>query len=218
MNAPVRVKICGITNRDDALAAIDAGADALGFNLFSGSKRHLRIEELIPWLPSLKGDTLRVAVMVNPSIEEILRARPLFDAIQLHGQESAAFCARAATTGILWKAFPLTEHLDAAGVAPFQAGAVLIDTSVPGAFGGTGVLIDLDRAALFVRAAAASASRPVWLSGGLDPGNVAEAVERVRPFGVDAASGVEIPGNPRRKDLARVRAFIAAARNAARGA
>jgi len=211
VNASVRVKICGLTNREDALAAIDAGADALGFNLFSGSKRHLLLEDLIPWLPTLGGHALRVAVMVNPSMEELLRARPLFDVIQLHGHETAAFCARAAATGTLWKAFPLTADLTAAAVAPFQAHSLLIDSSVPGAFGGTGALIDLRRAALFV---SDSVDRPVWLSGGLHPGNVAEAIEKVRPFGVDAATGVEVPGNPRRKDFARIRAFVASARAA----
>ena len=214
MNAPLRVKICGITNHADALAAIDAGADALGFNLFSGSRRHVRLEDLVPWLPSLGGNALRVAVMVNPSIEEIRRVQPVFDAIQLHGQETPALCAQAAATGVLWKAFPLTPGLDAAAIAPFQAHALVIDSSLPGAFGGTGVLIDLDRAALFVRACA---GRAVWLSGGLNPGNVAEAVEKVRPFGVDVAGGVEAPGDSRRKDSARLRAFIAAAREAAGG-
>ncbi len=206
MNAPVRVKICGITNREDALAAIDAGADALGFNLFPGSKRHVRLEDLLPWLPAPGGRVLRVAVMVNPTLDEILRVQPLFDVVQLHGQESPALCAAAATTGALWKAFPVAEPLDP---APFRAHALLVDSSAPGAFGGTGVLVDLDHAARFVRA---SAARPVWLSGGLTPGNVAEAVAKVRPFGVDAASGVEVPGDPRRKDPARVRAFVAAAR------
>jgi phosphoribosylanthranilate isomerase len=206
---PIHVKICGITNSADAHAAIDAGADALGFNLFPGSKRHVLLDDLIPWLPSLAGPVLKVAVMVNPSIEDVLLARAYFDVIQLHGEETAAFCAEAATTGLLWKALPLAAHLAA---APFQADALLIDSCVPGAFGGTGVLIDLDRAARFIRA---SPGRPVWLSGGLSPSNVAAAVKKVRPFGVDVASGVEIPGNPRRKDCSRVRAFIAAARQAA---
>ncbi len=209
---PLQVKICGITNSADALAAIDAGADALGFNLFPGSKRHVLLDDLIPWLPSLAGPALRVAVMVNPSIENVLLTRPHFDVIQLHGQETAAFCAQAAATGTLWKAFPLAENL---APAAFQAHAILIDSCVPGAFGGTGALIDLDRAARFIRA---SPGRPVWLSGGLSPSNVAAAVEKVRPFGVDVASGVEIPGNPRRKDSSRIRAFIAAARQAAAAA
>ena len=213
----VKVKICGITNRDDALAAIDAGADALGFNLFSGSRRAMRLEALLPWLPSLVGGTLRVAVLVNPSIDEIRRVQPHFDAIQLHGQETPALCAEAfhlcsEASGMLWKAFPLTPDFDAASAAAFQAHGIVIDSSVPGAFGGTGALIDLDRAADFVRACPA---RPVWLSGGLHPANIAAAVEKVRPFGVDVASGVELPGDPRRKDSARVRAFIAAARQAA---
>lgn len=208
----IRVKICGITNPGDADAAIDAGADALGFNLFPGSRRHVLLEDIASWLPSLGGRALRVAVMVNPSIEEIRRVRPCFDAIQLHGQEGPALCAEAAAAGPVWKAFPLTPGLDAAAVAPFQAHALLIDSSLPGAFGGAGILIDLERAALFL---SSCQDRPVWLSGGLDPGNVAEAVKTVRPFGVDVASGVEIPGKFRRKDSGRLRAFIAAAREAA---
>jgi phosphoribosylanthranilate isomerase len=209
VNATIRVKICGITNREDALAAVEAGADALGFNLFPGSRRHVRIEDIAPWLPALAGQALRVAVMVNPSIEEVLRVRPHFDAIQLHGQETPALCAAAAAAAILWKAFPLTQDLD---VTPFHAHAILIDSSVPGAFGGTGALIDLDRAALFVQS---NLDRPIWLSGGLNPANVAAAVEKVRPHGVDVATGVEVPANPRRKALPLLRAFVAAARRAA---
>ncbi len=207
MNQPVRVKICGITNEEDAAAAIGAGADALGFNLYPGSRRHVGIEELMPWISALGGHVLRVAVMVNPAIGEIRRVRPLFDVIQLHGQETPALCAEAG--GIVWKAFPLSAELTPSAVARFNAGAILIDSAVPGAFGGTGTLIDLDRAAAFVRA---SGGMPVWLSGGLGPENVAAAVEKVRPYGVDVASGVERAGDPRRKDAARIRAFIAAAR------
>ena len=201
-------KICGITNRDDAVAAIEAGADALGFNLFPGSRRHVRLQDLTPWLSSLPRGALRVAVMVNPSIDEIRRARPFFDAIQLHGQETAQLCAEAAAGGPLWKAFPLDLSLDAHAVAPFsgaRSGRRFLHSR---AFGGTGVLIDLDRATLIVRRFPGT---PVWLSGGLDPVNVARAVDLVRPFGVDVAGGVEVPGNPRRKDFARVQAFISAA-------
>ena len=216
MNEPIRVKICGITNYDDAAAAIDAGADALGFNLFAGSRRYVELEALTPWISSLGGSAVRVAVMVNPSIEEIRSVQPFFDAIQLHGQETPALCAEAVAGGVLWKAFPLSAGLEAAAavVAPFRAHAFVIDSAPSGAFGGfggTGVLIDLHRAALFIRACP---GRPVWLSGGLNPDNVAEAVEKVRPYGVDVAGGVEAPGNSRRKDAARVRAFIAAARAA----
>ena len=211
MNTPVRVKICGITNHDDALVAIDAGADALGFNLFPGSRRHIDLAGVAPFLPSLGGAALRIAVMVNPTIDEICRAQPLFDVIQLHGQETPALCAQAASTGIIWKAFPVDVALDSATLGPYQAAALLIDSAVPGAFGGTGVLIDLDRAALFVRACP---DRSIWLSGGLNPENVSAAIEKVRPYGVDVAGGVEFPGNLRRKDQARLRAFVAAAKAA----
>lgn len=212
MNPPIQVKICGITNEEDALAAIDAGADALGFNLYAGSKRHVPLEDLAPWLSTLRGNALRVAVMVNPSIEEIRLVRPIFDAVQLHGQETPALCTAAAATGVLWKAFPLTPELDADTVAVYRADALVIDSSVSGAFGGTGMLIDLKRAALFVRDCP---EPPVWLSGGLSPANVALAVKKVRPYGVDVASGVEAPGNARRKDSRSIRDFIAAARQAA---
>jgi len=211
--APVQVKICGITNRADALLAMDAGADALGFNLYPGSRRHVPLEEIAPWVSTLGGGALRVAVMVDPRIEEIRGAQGFFDVIQLHGRETPALCAAAAASGVLWKAFPLTAELDAATVAPFEARALLIDSapSSGGGFGGTGALIDLDLAALFVRN---SGSKPVWLSGGLNPANVAAAVEKVRPYGVDVASGVEAAGDARRKDPGRVRAFIAAAKGA----
>jgi phosphoribosylanthranilate isomerase len=209
--APVRVKICGITNPGDARIALEAGADALGFNLYPGSKRFVRMEEILPWLASLGGDAVKVAVMVNPTEAEIAGARAHFDVIQLHGQETPAQCAAAAAGGHIWKAFPLTAELDADAVTACRAVALVIDSSVPGAFGGTGKLIDLAEAARFVQACH---GLPVWLSGGLSPANVREAIEKVKPYGVDVASGVEAVGNPRRKDAARVRAFVAAARNA----
>jgi phosphoribosylanthranilate isomerase len=210
VNTPLKIKICGITNRDDAQAAIDAGADALGFNLFPGSRRHVPLSALTPFLPSIKA--LRVALMVNPTVEEIRDASPYFDVIQLHGQETAELSARAAALAPIWKAFPLGETLDEATVAPYQAQSILIDTSLPGAFGGTGVLIDLDKAARFV---ASCPARQIWLSGGLTPENVALAIQKVRPYGVDVSSGVEFPGDPRRKAPARLQAFVAAARSAA---
>jgi phosphoribosylanthranilate isomerase len=211
MNVPVQVKICGITNPADAHAAIDAGADALGFNLFPGSRRYVPLAELKQWLPSLTG-ALRVAVMVDPTIEEIRAAQPWFDVIQLHGHETPALCADAASEGPIWKAFPLTAALVDASLASYKAKAILIDTPVPGSFGGTGILIDLDRAAAFVRS---QPNLKIWLSGGLSPDNVFAAVHKVRPYGVDVASGVELRGpDPRRKDPARIRAFIAAAKQA----
>ena len=206
---PPRVKICGITNLEDAGAAIKLGADALGFNLYPGSKRHVRIGEVAEWVAPLKGRVLRVAVMVNPTAKEVREAQEAFDAVQLHGHETPAFCAALAEGGVLWKALPLTPDLDAAGAGKFAVAAWLLDAFVPGEFGGTGRLIDLPRAAAFIHAAG---GKPVWLSGGLTPENVGEAVRRTHPYGVDVASGVEMAGDPRRKDARRMRAFIRAAR------
>jgi phosphoribosylanthranilate isomerase len=200
-----RIKICGVTNPEDARIALAAGAGVLGFNLYPRSKRYITLDALAAWLPAVPGEYLRVAVMVNPSLEEVAQARNLVDVVQLHGQESPDFCHEAAESGRIWKALPLTPGLDPAVAAGYGAEALVIDTSVPGAFGGTGKLIDLDLAADFVTR---GARLTVWLSGGLDAGNVAEAIGKVRPYGVDVASGVEAAGNPRRKDEARVRRFV----------
>ena len=204
------VKICGITNRADAEAALEAGADALGFNLYPGSKRHVRIEEIAGWVRALPAGARRVAVMVNPTLREARRAQDLFDVVQLHGEESLEFCAELAAFGPIWKAIALRADLDANARIDFPAEALLLDAFVPGAFGGTGQLIDIARAADFI---ARHPDRRVWLSGRLDRGNVAEAVRRAAPYGVDVASGVQTEGNPRRKDAARVEAFIRAARS-----
>ena len=137
------------------------------------------------------------------------RAQPVFDIIQLHGQETPALCVAAAAHRRSLEGVPPHCRPQCRGCQPVEARAILIDSATPGGFGGTGALIDLDEAARFVRACP---GRPVWLSGGLNPENVGAAVEKVRPFGVDVASGVEAPGNSRRKDWSRIRAFIAAAR------
>jgi len=98
----VRVKICGITNEPDALAAIEAGADALGFNLVLKSKRYIDIETAAPWIDKLPRKICRVAVMVNPNLEDALRIGrlPFIDALQLHGNESPEFCGRLAEAAI----------------------------------------------------------------------------------------------------------------------
>jgi phosphoribosylanthranilate isomerase len=204
MSQDIQIKICGLTNREDAQAAIEAGADALGFNLWPGSKRCVDPTEIIQWLPSLPDDVLKVAVVVNPTIEEVRRCHGHFDVVQLHGQETPDFCIQAAQSGPIWKALPLSAELDP---SEYKKGDLLIDTAIPGSFGGTGIPIDFTAAADFVHR---NPARPIWLAGGLTPENVADAVRTVRPFGVDVASGVEFSGNPRRKDPARIRAFIKA--------
>lgn len=205
-----RVKICGVTNREDAYAAIEAGADALGFNLFPGSKRCISLEENSPWICELPPFVTRVAVLVNAPLEEALRiaADPAIHIVQLHGEEDPAYCA-----ALNHHRRPFIKALRLRGretlTAPEMFGTphILLDAWVPGEFGGTGALADLQVAAEFVR------RHPrvrVILAGGLTPENVRGAVAGVAPFAVDVASGVEI--EPRRKDSAKMRAFCAAVR------
>jgi phosphoribosylanthranilate isomerase len=198
------VKICGLTCAEDAQAALEAGADALGFNLWPGSKRHIALEENAAWIAALRGRAERIAVLVNVPLPEAQRVagHPAFDAVQFHGDESAEYLAEFARCG---RPF-LVARRGEIGTVP--GGRVLLDAAVPGAYGGTGVTVDFAKAAAQVRA---QPQRQVILAGGLTPENVAAAVAQVRPWGVDVASGVEV--SPRRKDAGKVRAFIQAARS-----
>ena len=204
----VRVKICGITNPDDAHAAIEAGADALGFNGYEGSKRYIDLRAASSWICELPASVSRVAVLVNPSREEAQSVQKLagIDFLQFHGHETPEFC-RDFASRLYIKAVAARDRDALQLCEQFETRVVLLDAFVPGAFGGTGQLIDLDLAAEFVR------SHPhlkVILSGGLTPDNVAEAVRTVRPYAVDVASGVE--SHPRKKDRSLMNDFINAAR------
>ena len=203
----VRVKICGITTEEDAWAASEAGADALGFNGFRGSKRFIDLQAASPWISQLPPFITRVAVLVNPSFEEVETVSKLegIDKVQFHGDETPEFCARFACGGYI-KAVG-ARNREALALCDGFLGAILLDAYVPGAYGGTGHLIDLALAAEFVRE---YPRLRVILSGGLTPENVTEAVRLVRPYAVDVASGVEIA--PGKKDHAKMRDFIAAAK------
>ncbi len=204
----LRLKFCGITNSADAEAAIAAGADALGFNGWSGSKRYLDLAQA-EWIGSLPPFVARVAVLVNATLHEAVAVSrlPYIDAVQLHGDEDPEYCRRFAETG---RAFIKALRIPATGTleAPdgFGTSSILLDASVPGAYGGTGTLIDLPRAAEIIRA---HPGLLFILSGGLTPENVAEAIRETRPFAVDVASGIECA--PGRKDASRMRAFAEAA-------
>lgn len=206
--ARLRVKICGITNAADAAMAVAAGADALGFNLFPGSKRFVDPLDAA-WIRNVP--VLRVAVLVNPTIGDLSRVRgaKLFEAVQFHGDESPEFCASA---GMDWiRAVRVAGPESLADALRYDTPGLLLDAHVDSAYGGTGRMVDPALAAEFVRA---HPERRVVLAGGLRPDNVAAAVRAVRPVGVDVASGVERDDDPRRKDPEKVRAFIAAARGA----
>ncbi|MEO8353488.1 MAG: phosphoribosylanthranilate isomerase [Chthoniobacteraceae bacterium] len=206
----MRVKICGITNREDAEAAIASGADALGFNFFPGSKRFLSLDENAAWMRQLSPVATRVAVLVDAPIEEARRIarHPAIDAVQLHGHEDAPYGAELTRLGVRWiKALPIDGPETLVRAESFGIRHILLDAHVPGEFGGTGTLPDLKIVAEIVR------SHPDWeifLAGGLRPENVAAIVREVAPFAVDVASGVERA--PGRKDPALMEAFCAALR------
>ena len=208
----VRVKICGITSAADAELAISAGADALGFNAWQGSKRYLNLHAASEWMRHLPGFVTRVALCVNAPLEEALRleALPGVDILQFHGDESPEYCAAyAAGVRSFIRAVRLASEADVASLASWGTRQVLVDAAVPGAFGGTGTLLD---AHLAMRAVASHSHLSVTLAGGLDPENVAEAVRIIRPYAVDVASGVE--SAPGKKDASKMRAFVEAVRSA----
>lgn len=199
------VKICGLTCEEDALAAIAAGADALGFNFYPKSKRAVRLAEVAPWIARLPADIGRVAVVVEPdeALLIALRDSALFHAIQFHGGESPEFCAQWGGDFYL-KACPLSDQASAESALADPAPCLLLDAHAPGVYGGTGQTIDWTLASKVV----AQAGRPVVLSGGLNPTNVATALHQVRPAAVDTASGVEF--SPGRKDPDKMRRFVTA--------
>ena len=208
----IAVKICGITNRDDALAAVDAGADLLGFNTWSGTKRFVDIGKNADWIAALPRSITRVALLVNATPAETQRvaAFEFVDALQFHGDEDAAFCRWAAGLGKpIIKALRARDHAAFGHARDFSTPHVLLDAHVPGAFGGTGACVDLALACDFKRTHPALS---LWLAGGLTPENVGEAVRAVKPAVADVSSGVEC--EPGRKDAARMRAFVQAANRA----
>ena len=206
----LRIKICGLTTPQDALAAIELGADALGFNFFAGSKRFVGSD--VAWIGNLPGKVEKVAIVVNPGwVEAVTIARvPGVTSLQLHGAETPEFCRRLREAGIRFeKALPVRGAESLVNIPDFSTDTVLLDSSEAGQFGGSGRPFPWDLARDFIRA---NPHLRVILAGGLTPENVAEAVAAVRPFGVDVTTGVET--GPGRKDHGRLRAFVAAARAA----
>jgi phosphoribosylanthranilate isomerase len=203
----VGVKICGIKTETDALAAIECGADALGFNLFPGSKRYLRWQKEVAWICRLPVEVSRIGVLVNATLEEARRLleMDLFDALQLHGEESKGYCESLAVyRKPLLKALRSSSIEFAERVRGYPVFGFLIDSCHEGAFGGTGVRFD------WTMLRKARIEKPVIAAGGLTPENVAEAIRTMRPYAVDVASGVE---NSRgSKDKAKMQDFVAAVR------
>jgi phosphoribosylanthranilate isomerase len=200
------VKICGVRRAEDVDAAVEAGADAIGFNFWPGSRRHLAPSEAAPLVSRLPPHVAAVGVLVNAARAEIVEAVRLSGvaAVQLHGDEPPEACAELPVPVL--KALRLAGPEDlglaprylAAGVAAF-----LLDAPSDG-FGGAGAAFDWALARL-----AHARGLRFALAGGLGPANVAGAVRAVRPWAVDVASGVEL--SPGVKDPVRMRDFVAAA-------
>ena len=207
MAISVRVKICGITRWEDALAAAEAGADAVGFMFYQPSARYLSIEAAAAITRRLPPFVARVGVFVN-AVEDLVRhavEQCGLQALQFHGEEPPEFCARFSLPQI--KAFRVRDERSLDECRRYPHTAWLLDSYVPGQPGGTGATFNWELAVQ-----ASQSNRCILLAGGLTPENVADAVRRVRPYGVDVSSGVE--SRLGQKDPERVRAFIEAAKQA----
>jgi phosphoribosylanthranilate isomerase len=194
----ILVKVCGITCLEDALAAVEAGADALGFNFFPASPRFTTIEKVAKIVQKVPQNTLKVGVFVDTSAEEIARSvrEAGLDLAQVHG-ETPSLTVR------FWQAFAAGPELGQR-MQSSAAEAFLIDTPAGAQRGGTGRVFDWSLIQ--------GLTGRIVLAGGLGPDNVAEAIRRVGPWGIDACSRVE--SAPGRKDAAKMRALVQAVREA----
>jgi phosphoribosylanthranilate isomerase len=201
-----KVKICGITNLEDALFAAEAGADALGFVFYAQSPRCItpdRVREIVQPLPPF---VAKVGVFVNEELDWVreIMAYCHLDYAQLHGDETPEQVAALAPRAI--KAVRVRSAADVERLSDYQAAAYLLDTYHPTKHGGTGEAFDWELAV------EAKSQGPIILAGGLTPENVGDAIERVHPYAVDVSSGVEAA--PGIKDHQKVRCFITAAKGA----
>jgi len=197
-----RVKICGITSLADALAACEAGADALGFNFAPEARarnRYIDPEQARDIIRELPPFITTVGITVNAAEADLKRYLEFVDLLQLHGEETPEQCEPFADRVI--KVFWAGPQFQAESMLRYPVKAYLLDARVPGAHGGTGHTCDWEAAATAV-----SLGKAIVLAGGLRPDNVAEAIRRVRPYAVDTASGVE--SAPGKKDHERIRSFV----------
>lgn len=203
----VLVKICGITNEADALAAVEAGADALGFVFFESSPRHITHADAAAFIHRLPPYVVKVGVFVDAPADEVVNAirQCGLNVLQFHGAEDPDYCLQ---FGLMtMKAFRVRDAASLEELTRFRTDAWLLDAYVAGQAGGTGETFNWELAR-----AAQGRGRPIFLAGGLTPENVAAAVKQVQPYGVDVSSGVE--ATPGKKDHAKVNAFIKAAKEA----
>jgi phosphoribosylanthranilate isomerase len=204
-----KIKICGIKTVTDARAAMEAGTDLIGFNFYRKSPRYVEVglcRGIMSTMRNFGGHVQYVGVFVNASVAEICATMETcgLNLAQLHGDESPEMLQELDGRG--FKAFRgVPENIES--FARNKAPAFLVDASVKGVYGGSGVTADWSQAAELAK------KYPLLLAGGLTPENVADAVRQVKPWGVDVASGVE--SEPGRKDPAKMKAFVKAVRTGA---
>jgi len=196
----VKVKVCGMTNLKDALVAVEAGADAVGFIFYKKSPRSVTmkiVREIVLELPPFVN---AVGVFVNESAEQInnIADRCNLDRVQLHGDESPTFCKRIKRRVI--KAVRVKDIQSLKQLSNYSVSSFLLDTHAEGQQGGTGKVFDWNLAH------PAKKYGSIILAGGLTPANVRGAIQRIQPYGVDVCSGVE--SQPGIKDHTKIRAFL----------
>ncbi len=200
----IKIKICGITNLEDALAAAEFGADALGFIFYKKSPRYIDPEKAVEIISQLPPIIVPVGIFVNEREEKIREIQELtcIQTIQLHGDETPEFCQRFGVRVI--KAFQVKDKESIKHMAHYHVGAFLLDSYRDGQRGGTGTTFDWHLAVV------AKTFGKIILAGGLTPENAAEAVKLVQPYGVDVSGGVEREKGF--KDHAKIKKFISEVR------
>jgi phosphoribosylanthranilate isomerase len=185
-----KVKICGITNLEDALLSVKFGADAIGFNFYRKSPRFIKAEEVREIVEQLPNQVLKVGVFVNESLETIAKTATTakLDAIQLHGEETPEFCREVKETTNLEiiKAFRVSRTFKPEDVLKYEVDAILLDAYNPNEHGGTGETFDWE-----IAKQVRDLIPKMYLAGGISEANVTNAIKKVTPFSVDICSSIE---------------------------
>jgi phosphoribosylanthranilate isomerase len=204
------VKICGITNIDDAQAAAAVGVDALGFNFYNLSPRYIAPQSAHLIIELIPDSLLTVGVFVNEDSDTVRRIAEEsgIKALQLHGDETPEYCNELAADYYVIKTFSVSDTFDIQTTKAYEVEAIMLDTKHNSLRGGTGRVFDWS-----VARRAASTIPKLFLAGGLSPENIENAIETVRPFAVDACSALEV--RPGKKSEERIRVFVNTVRRVA---
>jgi len=198
----VRIKICGITNKQDAIEASGLGADMLGFILYRDSKRYIEPKKIRDVLNEVPDTIAKVGVFVDENAKKVIEIAQdcSLDMLQFHGKESPEYCAQFKDSYKIIKAFRIQDKKSLESINGYDVDYYLLDTHIDGLKGGTGKTFDWKLIEGY------ELLKPVILSGGLTPENVGSAIQNVAPYGVDVSSGVE--ASPGKKDLKLMKEFV----------